>query len=379
MTRVLLIIPTLDRSGAEKQLTLLACGLPRSDFDVRVVCLTRGGAYEADLKQCGIPVTKLRKRGKFDPVTWWQLRRLVRTWKPHVIHSWLFAANAYARMVGGGTKGPPVIVSERCVDSWKADWQHWLDRKLLPRTRLLVGNSRSVLDFYQRRGVPAEKLRLIPNGVPLPSPASELTIEERQPQRQSAWGLPPESFVIGFVGRLAEQKCLSDVLWALAMLAAYRPEVRLVLVGDGPERQRLQQLAQTLSINDRVVFAGHSEETSHIWPLFDVFVLASQFEGMSNSLMEALAHRVPAVVSDIPPNRELVQDDINGLVFPVGDRAGLAKRLESLIQNPDLALRLAEAGYQRMEQEFGVEQMVAGYAALYREVVGTAGSRPPLA
>lgn len=374
MTRVLLVIPTLDRSGAEKQMTLLACGLPRPEFEVQVVCLTRGGPYADVLAQQQIPVTILRKRGKFDPVSWWQLRQVVKRWRPDLIHTWLFAANAYGRLVAGGRRGPPVIVSERCVDSWKADWQHWVDRKLQGRTARLVGNSRSVVEFYRRRGVASEKLHLIPNGIQN-SPLSVFTPGGRDELRKRELGVEPGTYVIGFIGRLAEQKSLPDLVWALAMLATYRPEVRVVLVGDGPERERLQQSARSLNVDPQLLFLGHRPDAAGLLPLFDAFVLPSQFEGMSNSLMEAMSAGVPAVASDILPNRELITHEQTGLLFPAGDRAELAKRIERLIQHPELAAQLAQSARAAMERDFGLQQMIDRYADLYREL---AQRRAPL-
>ena len=111
--RVLLIIPTLDQSGAEKQFTLLATGLPKDQFDVHVIALTRGGPYTETISHAGIPISILNKRWKFDPFCLSRLSSSIRTIKPDLIHTWLFAANAYGRMVAGGKNQPPVIVSER--------------------------------------------------------------------------------------------------------------------------------------------------------------------------------------------------------------------------------------------------------------------------
>ena len=98
MIKVSLLIPTLDRSGAEKQLTLLATGLPRDEFDVNVLALTRGGPYEDALREAGVPVTLLGKRWKFDPLAFRRLKRWLTEHSPDVLHTWLFAANAYGRV-----------------------------------------------------------------------------------------------------------------------------------------------------------------------------------------------------------------------------------------------------------------------------------------
>src|SRR5436190_20818472 len=144
LIRVTFLIPTLDRSGAEKQLVLLAAGLPRDRFLPEVIALTRGGPLEDDLERANVPVTVLGKRGKFDPRTLRVLKKRLRENPPDVLHTWLFAANAYGRMAAPKGLAVRKVVSERCVDSWKARWQLWLDRRLLGRTDALLANSESV-------------------------------------------------------------------------------------------------------------------------------------------------------------------------------------------------------------------------------------------
>jgi glycosyltransferase involved in cell wall biosynthesis len=361
--RIVSVIPTLDQSGAEKQLTLLAESLPREEFEPQVIALTRGGPYADRLQVAGVPVTVLGKRWKCDPFAWRRLSRELRQRRPDLVHTWLFAANAYGRLAVSGQSRPKMVVSERCVDSWKSGWQLWLDRKLIGRTDRLVGNSRSVVDFYAEVGVPRDKLLCIPNGVELPSQRTrrELLAELR---------LPAETFLIGYVGRLAAQKRVHDLIWAAETLRQIRPQIHLVLIGDGPERERLERLARDVYTAQHVHFLGHRPDAATWMSAFDAFWLASSFEGQSNSLMEAMAAGRPVVASDIPANRELVTPDATGFLANVGDSVGFMQFTRRLIDEPDLARRLGDAARERMQSEFSVARMTAAYAALYREVCG---------
>jgi glycosyltransferase involved in cell wall biosynthesis len=364
MIKVLLLIPTLDHSGAEKQFALLATRLPRDEFDVHAVTLTRGGPYESTIRDAGLRLTSLNKRMKFDPLTLWRLRSLLKAEKPDLLHSWIFAANAYGRLVAGNHETPKVIVSERCVDSWKSPWQLWLDQKQIARTTRLVGNSQSVAEFYRALGVPGEKLVVIPNGVELPNgPPLD------RDRALAEFAIPPGSRVVGFVGRLARQKRINDIVWAMQILKQLTDRVYLMLIGDGPERNSLSELARHMECDHLVRFVGHRDDAARLIGLFNVFWLASDFEGMSNSIMEAMAAGVPVVASDIPPNRELVVDGQTGFLVKVGDSVGIAQFTDRLLADPALARRLGDAGRERVQSEFSVDRMVSRHADLYREVV----------
>lgn len=363
MIKLLLLIPTLDRSGAEKQLMLLATHLPRSEFKVHVVALTRAGPYANELAAAGIPVTVLGKRFKGDPVAWWRLRTLLKTWRPDVLHTWLFAANTYGRLAAGRRPSFPIVVSERCVDSWKSGWQIWLDRKLAGRMTRLVGNSQSVADFYRGQGLPPEKITVIQNGIEVPAVSECARADLRR-----ELGIPQESHVVGYIGRLARQKRVLDLVWAFELIRVMHGEVCFVIVGDGPEREKLEKFAHKLEVGQRIKFLGHRDDTPRLLSALDVFWLASDFEGQSNSIMEAMAAGLPVVASDISPNRELVIPGETGWLAGVGNRVEFATLAERLLLDPALARQFGEAGRNRIAASFSVERMVEAYSRLYHEV-----------
>ena len=363
LIRIAFVIPTLDQSGAERQLTLLARGLPRDEFSVHVIALNRGGPFADELRAAGISVEVLGKRFRFDPLTYLRLRSSLRAVKPDIVQSFLFAANSYVRLPGIAPVNCQVVVSERCVDSWKSGWQLAMDRRLIGCTNAMTANSASVASFYEAVGVPGNLITVIPNALP------GVPARYTRDQAREILGLRPEDRVVGFSGRLAPQKRLPDLIWGFQLLHQVVENARLVIVGEGPERDSLTSCASQLGCREKIVFTGHRADA---WPLLialDAFVLPSEFEGMSNSLMEAMSLGVPCVASDIAPNLELINHEETGLIFPLGKSPELTKALVRVLQSPELASKLGNAGRHRIETQHSVDQMVNRHRTLYKQLL----------
>lgn len=366
--KLLLVIPTLDQSGAEKQLATLCTRLDPQQYDVQVICLTRGGHYEQMLREAGIRVSVLKKRFKFDPFTMWQLKREIRRFSPDVIHTWLFAANAYTRLVAPAKYRSRLIVSERCVDSWKAGWQLWLDRKQVSQTARLIGNSQAVVDFYRELGYRDDQLGCIHNGISLPE---EISVEQKQTLRSEILAkhqLPEQARIVLSVSRLAEQKRIKDLIWAMQLLRQVDPRYHLLLLGDGPQKEELQDYARGCEVLKHCHFLGH-QNPQRYFQVSDCYWLASEFEGLSNSLMEAMSYGLPCVVSEISSNCELIEHETNGLVAKLGESAEIAKQTRRLFEGTEpLAEGLGQAAQLRIAEEFSIERMVKAYTELYTQV-----------
>lgn len=381
--RIVYVIPTLVRGGAEKQLTLLATHLPRNQFDVHVCVLTHSGPLAATLQRANIPIHVLNKRWKVDPVAYRKLRRLVSHLNPDLVHTWIFAANCYGRLAARRAGVTCVVAGERCVDRWKSWHELAIDRCFARRTDRIVTNSSGVVEFYAEHGIPSEQFEVIPNGVELPpaektveplpgsndNPRQNTSVPLSRADLLAQLELPENVQLIGAVGRLWPQKNYKDLIWAAELLKVVHEDSHLLIVGDGPQRMQLLRWRDSLKIQDRVHFLGEREDLASLLPHLAVFWIGSFYEGQSNAVMEAMSYALPVVASDIPGNRDLVVDQQTGYLFPVGDRAALARLTHDLLDNPQRARTMGAAGRARVAKHFSVQQMVDRHVALYQRLL----------
>jgi glycosyltransferase involved in cell wall biosynthesis len=363
--KLTMIIPTLVQGGAEKQMSLLAVGLPKTEFEVHVIALTAGGPWHQYLTDHKIPVTIIGKRFKFDPFSFYSLYRELKRQRPDLVHSWIFAANSYGRLAARMAGVKHCVVGERCVDQWKTEFHFALDRMLERWTSAFATNSQGVVDFYNRHRIGRDKFHVIPNGsVPqgIADPASRPAWRERL-------GLAPDAVIATSLARLWPQKRLKDLIWAIDLLNCKYERVHLVIAGDGPEKQRLQQFALEAKVENRVHFVGHLAETGSLLQASDLFCLVSEYEGQSNSLMEAIHWEIPAVVTDIPGNRDLIPGSEHGYLCPVGDRIAIAKQMAAALDDIAVAKSRAAKAAARLRSLFSPAAMIDGYVELYRKLL----------
>lgn len=361
--KVVHIIPTLDQGGAEKQLCLLSTHLDRSRFDVHVVVLTHSGPREAELRQQGIPVHLIGKRSKFDPWAYRRLKLKLAELQPDIVHTWLFAANAYGRTAALANRVPVIIAGERCVDPWKQWWQLAIDRHLLRRTSAVVTNTSAVVDFYAQRGLSTERFVVIPNAVEVPT-GRRLTAADVCQRLQ----LPPRKNVVLAIGRLWPQKGYPDLIWAGELLRVACPDTWLVIIGDGPQRARLQHYRDQVRAEDAVRFVGQRTDAHELLSGASLLWNGSLYEGQSNTILEAMAWGIPVVATDIPGTRDLVVPEVTGCLYNPGDVATLTRSSVRLLEDPSLAGPMGTAARQRVQGEFSLQLMVQRHTELYQQL-----------
>ena len=216
-------------------------------------------------------------------------------------------------------------------------------------------------------GIPRDKIVRIPNGIE-PRSASPGTMSVRP-----ELGIAPNAPVASFVGRLIPEKGVDWLLEAWRTVARARPDARLLIVGDGPHRHALGEKAAALGISGSVVFLGHRPDVERVLDGSDLFALPSYREGMSNALLEAMIAGLPVVVSDdlAGGNVEIVTNEEDGLVVPLGSAPALANAMLRLFADAPFRRRLGERARATVTRRFSIETVADLYLSLYQDVLAT--------
>ena len=353
------IVLSLEPGGLENGVVNVVNGLDPVEFRSSVCCLQRAGEF-ANRMRPGVAIASMDLRPGNDP--WMPLRvaRLLRRWGVDIVHTRNAEPFFYGFLAGRLAGVPAVVHSEHGRVFPEKPWRALAQRLLLRHVDAafaVSGQLRS--DLMRELHVPADRFEVLYNGV-----------DVRRFQREAAHRSPPDAaraLMIGSVGRLAAVKNYALLLRAMARLPP-APPCKLLLIGDGPERPALTQLAAQLGLADRVEFSGHRDDVAQLLPDLDIFVLTSLSEGMSNTVLEAMAAGLPVLASDVGGNRELIESERTGVLFQSGDEGALAAQLARLLGSAELRARLGNAAALRARSEFSMEAMLARYASLYRRV-----------
>jgi glycosyltransferase involved in cell wall biosynthesis len=220
--------------------------------------------------------------------------------------------------------------------------------------------------------VPRSKVHVVPNGIDLCSFDAAAPDAASPAQVRAELGIPAGALVIGTVGRLVEVKRQDLLIQAFARLIrrGRHPHTWLLIVGDGPERPRLETLARRLRVSEQTVFAGYLPQPERVLRAMDLFVLTSRHEGLPLALLEAWAAGLAVVSSAVGAIPQTVLHGISGMLFKSGDVSALTQTLEGLLDAPWIVSQLGRRGRARVELRYSLERMADAYRQHYDAVVG---------
>jgi sugar transferase (PEP-CTERM/EpsH1 system associated) len=364
------VVFRFDIGGLENGVVNLLNRLPRDRYRHVVISLTEVTDFAARVARDDVRFIALDKQPGHGAILWPRLTRLFRELRPALVHTRNIAA--LEAMVPAALAGVASRVhgehgwdvGELARDNWR---YRWTRRAYRPFVTHYVALSREIEGYLTNAiGVPRRRISRIINGV------DTQRFRPRVAEREKIAGSPyddPHLWLVGTVGRLAAVKDQMTLVRAFAAAVRARGErsepMRLVIVGDGPDRAKLEQAVVREGIEDRTWFAGPRNDVAEIMRGLDCFVLPSLAEGISNTVLEAMASGLPIVATDVGGNRELLSDGDNGRIVPADDAAALAAAIGGLLDDPTHARRLGAAARRAAVERFSVERMAAEYARLY--------------
>lgn len=365
MQLVLSLVP----GGTERLTVELATRLaPR--FRMVVCCLNEPGEWAHEVTDRGIPVVTLGRRPGFHPSLGRRVAAVAREHGVKVVHCHHFSPFVYGWIAGVVDRRLRILYTEhgRLSDA-PATLKRRIAHAVLSR---LSGHSYAVSHDLRRylvdSGVAPGKMSVIHNGID-PGPPTDAAAREAA---RAAFGLPPDAFVIGTVARLDPVKDLGVAIRAVAAARRTVPQVLLAIAGDGPERAHLDAVVAEAGAADAVRWIGYTPAARHLLAGCDLYVNTSISEGISLTILEAMAAGLPVVATAVGGTPEVVQRDGTGVLVPARSAEALTTAIVQLAQDPARRRAMGQAGRLRVEQAFSIDRMVEDYAREYQRL----GARP---
>jgi sugar transferase (PEP-CTERM/EpsH1 system associated) len=365
--RVMHVSGTLGHGGLEQGVLKVVRGLDPAVFE-QTICTVWSLDYMKLEKE--LRVIPLDRSPTKTGYIGYDLLKLFRQERPHIVHSrnWpTIEAVLAARLA----RVPGVIHSEHGRDIQplaKEPWRRQAFRRLCYRLadRVFAVSEELKAEYVNALGIPTDLFGVIRNGVDTeifsPNP------QVRNKQRLKI-GAMEKSLVVGCVARLDRVKDHHTLLRGAYLAGSADNDIRLVLVGEGPEREGLQRELESMpGMREKVIFAGRSFDVAEWVGSFDVFVLPSLFEGISNTLLEAMSVGVPVIATRVGGNVEVIEEGKSGFLFNPGDAETLATLLKQLATDRELRSRMGAEARKRIERRFRLEEMMNNYTKLYLDV-----------
>jgi glycosyltransferase involved in cell wall biosynthesis len=361
---VLQVVLSLTPGGTER-LVLEICRRIAPEFRATVCCLDDEGAWATDLRSEGVEVIALRRQPGFRPDVGRRIAQVAADRGIRLAHCHQYSPFVYGRIAAWRMPALKLVYTEhgRLSDA-PPSWKRRLVNPLLSRfDGTAVAVSHELREYMITARFASRRLEVIHNGIEagrLPS-ADERAIARRH------LGIHDSRFVAMTVARLDPVKDLVGMLDAFAKVRVHLPEAKLVIVGDGPERERIEQRAAKADLKGSIVITGYRSNVRALLPAADAYACSSISEGVSITILEAMAAGLPVVATRVGGTPEVLPDGAGGTLVPARAPDKLAAALLALARDPGRRTLLGVEARRRVETAFTIDRMVAEYARLYRQ------------
>ena len=360
--KILHLISSGGMYGAEAVILTLSQSLNQAGHSSSIGAFTSSQqpnlALRTAAEQAGVRVDPILCAGQMDRNVPRALRALVLSLGVDVVHAHGYKADVYAWLALRGTGMPFVSTCHNWIaNDLSVRVYGVVDRWVLRRFAGVVAVSEDVRQQLLRSGVSPNRIRLIFNGVATASFAMTQPGTHRGVLR------------VGLAGRLSSEKGVDLFLQAAARVLRVFPETQFVVVGDGPDREKLEALIQELGVSAQVQLAGRCEDMPGFYASLDILVSSSRTEGLPIALLEAMASALPLVATRVGEVPQLVQHGVTGFLVPVEDVPALSDAIETLLGDAEQRREFGQAGRQRILNEYSAERMTDAYLHLYQDVL----------
>ncbi len=351
---------SFERAGTQQFLLELLKRIDRARFDPIVMSTLRTGELISDIESLGIEVIEFGTgRTLMSPATicgFFRAARFLRRERVAVLNCMLGLVTLIGPFVGRAAGVPVVLNNQRNLSYWmhgrsREAVYRFVNRRLVDA--VLVNSAAAETELLDRFGVPAGKVVSVGTGIDLRRIAEARVGDELAKDL----GLSGRT-VVGIVAKLSPVKGHEYFLRAAAGIAKARDDVAFLVVGDGPRRETLTQMAKELGIEDAVVFAGARDDVPSLLKLMDVFVLSSLSEGSPNAVLEAMAAGLPVVATDVGGLPDMVIDGESGILVAPGDSEALGSAISELLGDPERAEAMGRMGLTLATDKHDIEKVV---------------------
>ncbi len=368
--RILHTHQIIRSGGVEQRKHLLCKSLPKDKYEQKIVCTEAIGSKPVSITNDGCQIlTTGTMRHPFQFSVHKKLQRIIKEFKPHIIHGTVFEGNSMAAINGFLQQVPIVILEETSHPIRRSKRANLLFKLYSSTADAIIGVSPAVTKFLRDDlKISSDKIKLIMNGIG--SPIQEYPESFKLKQRQK-YNIPQDAFVIGSVGRMDNNIKKFDLIIqsAAEIIKNLKIPIYVVLVGDGKLKVEYESLARRLGIEANVIFTGFQEHVNDFYCMMDTFILASTTESFGFVLVEAWYHSLPIIASNVGGIPYVVDHDTNGLLFEAGNQNELIQNILKLRENPKLRKAMGANGLMKASLEFNSNRYVDDIDDLYTELM----------
>jgi glycosyltransferase involved in cell wall biosynthesis len=336
------------------------------DHELTVVCTRETGALVGDARRLGVYVHELNGGGGWDFTMRRRIRRVFRSHRPDVVHSFMFGFDLAANRAARETGVPVVISSRRQLATWKKPRHIRIQRKANQLVDCIVANSKAVAEFAAaQEGGGHDFYRVIPNGIDADAFVSPADLN----QIRLRFKIPFHTHVVGIVANFSPVKDHALFLDTAEELMRRRADVHFLLVGSGPLRDEVMARIRKQAWDDRFTRVAAFEEIPDLYKVMSVSVLCSRVEGFPNAVIESMAAGRPVVAAAVGGIPEIVEDGVTGRLVQNRTPVDFADAIEQVLDHPEESAAMAARASDYVRNTLTLDRMVTAYRNLYREML----------